>query len=301
MKKYFYILILIGFNCFGQVSSNNSETNNSDDSIPFNQVEQIPLYDNCKNLTKDAQRECMVNEINLHIEKTMQYPLEAKKAKVESKVYCTFIINKEGKINIIEARGKPTSFKKAFENEARRIINTLPKFKPGIHSKELINVKCVVVVEFSLGEKIEIRHNENTPIVVMSDETIVGEPNFEDEAIPFQVVEQIPLFEECKSVELENQRECFQEQMKKHIETQLRYPEHAKQFNAQDRVITLFEINKFGYVTNIKVRSRLNDEFRILFESEAKRIIGTLPQFSPGLQRGKPVVVAYSIPINFKL
>ncbi|UGS20303.1 energy transducer TonB [Flavobacterium cyclinae] len=297
MKKYFYIVVLLSLNCLSQVNSNENQ-----EILSFNKVDVIPIFENCKNEKKDNQRDCVVNLINAHIEKNLKYPEEAKKVNLESKVFCTFIIDENGKVTVTEAKGKPTSFKKAFENEAIRVLNLLPKFIPGKHNDKLIKVQAQYTVEFKLkDDKIEIIDYENTPIVVMSDETIVGEPNYEDEVIPFQVVEQIPLFKECKMVELENQRECFQEQMKKHIETQLRYPEHAKQFKAQDRVITLFEINKLGYVTNIKVRSRLNDEFRILFESEAKRIIGTLPQFSPGLQRGKTVIVSYSIPINFKL
>lgn len=299
MKRYFYSFLLFSFNCLAQ---ENTTSNKNEEILSYNKVDLIPIFENCKNEKHDLQRDCVVNSINTHIEKNLKYPEEAKKATVESKVFCTFTIDEEGKITVTEAKGKPTSFKKAFENEAIRVLNLLPKFIPGKHNNKIVKVQAQYTVEFKLkDDKIEMIDYENTPIVVMSDETMVGEPNFEDDAIPFQVVEQIPLFKECKTVELENQRECYQEQMKKHIETQLRYPEHAKQFKAQDRVITLFEINKFGYVTNIKVRSRLNDEFRILFESEAKRIIGTLPQFSPALHRGKTVRVSYSIPINFKL
>ena len=98
MKKKFYILILIGFSCFGQVNSNNSDSNKNDEVISFNKVDQIPLFKNCKNLKKDLQRDCVVNFINAHIEKNLKYPEEAKKVNVESKVFCTFIIDKKGKV-----------------------------------------------------------------------------------------------------------------------------------------------------------------------------------------------------------
>ncbi|MGB0172412.1 MAG: energy transducer TonB [Flavobacteriales bacterium] len=34
---------------------------------------------------------------------------------------------------------------------------------------------------------------------------------------------------------------------------------------------------------------------------EAVRVVKTFPRFSPGLQRGKPVRVSYSLPMNFSL
>jgi protein TonB len=38
-----------------------------------------------------------------------------------------------------------------------------------------------------------------------------------------------------------------------------------------------------------------------LLENEAGRIIGRLPQMTPGKQRGRPVRVPFSIPITFRL
>jgi TonB family protein len=88
--------------------------------------------------------------------------------------------------------------------------------------------------------------------------------------------------------------------MKKHIEKNLKYPKEAKESKIETRVIVTFEIEKDGKLTNIHTRGR-RSEYQSLFEEEAKRIIELLPAFSPGLQRGKPVVVAYYIPISFKL
>ena len=36
-------------------------------------------------------------------------------------------------------------------------------------------------------------------------------------------------------------------------------------------------------------------------EEEAKRVIGSLPAFIPGKQRGEAVVVSYSLPILFQI
>lgn len=303
MKKYLSILILIGFSCFGQVNSNNSDSDKNDEVISFNKVDQIPIFENCKKEKKDIQRDCVVNFINAHIEKNLKYPKEAKKANIESKVFCTFTIDEEGKITITEAKGKPTSFKKVFENEAIRVLNLLPKFIPAKHNNKIVKVQAQYTVEFKLENTGIIRESEMVaydPEYPVSVEVAEPAEEYLDEAIPFQVVEQIPLFEACKNVERKEQINCFQEEISNHIKKELKYPKEAKKDKIEDRVITIFEFDKNGKVTNIQVKGKKSD-YKALFEAEAKRIIQTLPQFSPGLQRGKPVAVKYAIPISFKL
>ena len=51
-----------------------------------------------------------------------------------------------------------------------------------------------------------------------------------------------------------------------------------------------------GRVADIKTRGPDH-----LLETEARRIIASLPQMKPGKQRNRTVKVPYSIPINFKL
>ena len=163
----------------------------------------------------------------------------------------------------------------------------------------MVKVQAQYTVEFKLENTGIIRVSEaveSYPVSV----TAESYEEYLDEAVPFAVVEQIPLLKACKNVEKKEQINCLNEEIRKHIKNELKYPKEAEKDRIEDRVITLFEIDKNGKVTNIKVRGK-KSEYQSLFEVEAKRIIEALPQFSPGLQRGKPVVVAYSIPINFKL
>jgi len=295
MKKYFYFVVLLSLNCLSQVNSNENQ-----EILSFNKVDVIPIFENCKNEKRDNQRDCVVNLINAHIEKNLKYPEEAKRVNLESKVFCTFIIDESGKVTVTEAKGKPTSFKKAFENEAIRVLNLLPKFNPAKHNNQVVKVQAQYTVEFKLENSDIIRVNETIESYPVS--VIAAEPAEEylDEAIPFAVVEQIPLFESCKPEDKKDQMNCFQEEISKHIKKELKFPKEAKKNKVENRVITLFEIDKNGKVTNIRVRGKKTD-YQQLFEAEAKRIIESLPQFSPGLHRGKPFKVSYSIPINFSL
>lgn len=294
MKRHFYLFFLFSFSCYGQVNSNENQ-----EILSYNKVDVIPIFENCKKEKRELQRDCVVNFINSHIEKNLKYPEEAKKVNIESKVFCTFTIDENGKVTVTEAKGQPTSFKKAFENEAIRVLNLLPKFIPAKHNNQIVKVQAQYTVEFKLENSGIIRVNEiveSYPVSV----TAESYEEFLDEAVPFAVVEQIPLFEVCKNVDKKDQMNCFQEEISKHIKKELKYPKEAKKNKVEDRVVTVFEIDKQGKVTNIHARGKKSN-YKALFEEEAKRIIQTLPPFSPGLQRGKAVVVKYSMPITFKL
>ena len=143
---------------------------------------------------------------------------------------------------------------------------------------------------------VEIKASDLDKVIVVK----VSDTDAIDEAIPFAVVEQIPLFENCKSVEKKDQINCFYEEMEKHVKKHLKYPKEAKKNNIESRVSAHFEIDINGKVTNIQVRGK-QSEYKSLFEEEAKRIISLLPNFIPATQRKKPVAVKYAIPINFKL
>ena len=143
---------------------------------------------------------------------------------------------------------------------------------------------------------VEIKASDLDKVIVVK----VSDTDAIDEAIPFQVVEQIPLFKNCKTVEKKDQMNCFYEEMEKHVKKHLKYPKEAKKNNIESRVSVHFEIDKNGKVTNIQARGK-QTEFKSLFEEEAIRIISLLPDFIPATQRKKPVAVKYAIPITFKL
>ena len=119
-------------------------------------------------------------------------------------------------------------------------------------------------------------------------------PNQDDVDVPFAEVEKVPVFPGCEDAE--NRRDCFQQQMQKHIGKNFNYPEEAIEKGIQGRVNIMFIIQKDGSIGNVRMRSP--DK---ILEAEAARIISLLPKMAPGEHKGKKVRVPFSIPITFKL
>lgn len=114
--------------------------------------------------------------------------------------------------------------------------------------------------------------------------------------VPFAIIEDAPLFPGCERVKKSERKQCFQESIQKHINRNFRYPEISQEMGVQGRVFVSFVISKDGSITSIQTRGPDKN-----LEKEAARIIGKLPQMTPGKQRGRPVRVPFSIPITFKL
>ena len=113
-------------------------------------------------------------------------------------------------------------------------------------------------------------------------------------AVPFAVVEEVPIFPGCENAL--DKKACFQEKMISHIKKHFNYPKEAQDLGIQGRVSLIFTIDTDGSITNIRKRGP-----HVLLENEAERIINRLPKMQPGKQGGKAVKVPFSIPITFKL
>jgi protein TonB len=141
---------------------------------------------------------------------------------------------------------------------------------------------------------IESTETDRDEIIEVEDVVIEEEEEIID--VPFAVIEDVPVFPGCEDVEKNQLRNCFQEQMNKHIKRNFRYPEIAQEMGIQGRVFVNFIISEDGSITNIRMRGPDKN-----LEGEAKRIISLLPNMTPGKQRGRPVRVPFSIPIVFRL
>jgi periplasmic protein TonB len=158
-------------------------------------------------------------------------------------------------------------------------------------------VEDVEDIEETFIESTETDQDEKIKdYVPVSISDVYGESLEEDVQVPFAVIEEVPIFPGCEKGTKAQIKACFQRKMQEHIFKHFKYPESALDMGIQGRVSVMFIIDTKGYVTEL--RSRGPDK---ILEKEAERILALLPQMKPCMQRGKPVKVAYSVPIMFKM
>ena len=83
----------------------------------------------------------------------------------------------------------------------------------------------------------------------------------------------------------------------KWIANELKYPAIAQENGVQGRVTVRFTINADGSVVDPVVVRGVDPHL----DKEALRVIGKMPKWKPGKQRGKAVRVSYNLPVRFKL
>ena len=122
-------------------------------------------------------------------------------------------------------------------------------------------------------------------IVDYREEEVVEE-EVEEEAIPFQLVEEKPSFNGGDANEFS-----------KWVNSRLVYPEIAKENGVQGRVTLQFTVESDGRVTNVRVLRGVDESL----DKEAVRVIQSSPKWTPGKQRDRAVKVTYQFPVIFQL
>ena len=98
-----------------------------------------------------------------YFKKNLRYPAEAKKAGTQGRVVVQFFVNKDGSIsNVKVLRGVDP----ALDAEAIRLVNSMPKWKPGMQKGKAVTVKYTVPVLFSLDELDEKVRQKNLTLIM---------------------------------------------------------------------------------------------------------------------------------------
>ncbi|AZJ31314.1 MULTISPECIES: energy transducer TonB [Tenacibaculum] len=266
------------------------------EKVPFNLVEEIPLFSKCNNVPLIKQAKCFETNMTKHIIKNFNYPQDAIEAGIQGRVLVQFTINEQGNVEDILLRGPKGG--ESLEKEAERIINNLPNFIPGKHNGRTVKVKYGVPITFKApGASNNSSSSTTSKVVAKKSSNVVKEKTITD-FVKFVEVQSIPQFKACTKVPDMQKLTCFNERMVSHIQRNFNYPAAAAEQNIEGRVWVRFIIDKKGEVTNIKMKGPKDGH---LLEQEAKRMVSKLPKFVPGEHNGKTANVEYYIPVNFKL
>ena len=152
--RYIYLLFipLISFTQINEQSKLNLE-NEKEKIIKFSEVESAPFYiDWCtSNLAVEKIRECTDSGIKLFAKQNFNTGL-ANELKLSGfqRITSAFTIDKNGDIINIRVRGTHPQL----EEEAVRVINLLPKMKPGIQLGKTVIVPYSLPIIFEVKKEV---------------------------------------------------------------------------------------------------------------------------------------------------
>ncbi|PKQ60435.1 hypothetical protein BZG02_19425 [Labilibaculum filiforme] len=203
-----------------------------------------------------------------YIAENVKYPAEAIKNNIRGRVFVTFVVTKDGNVDQSRVvRGVEPSL----NAEAVRVINTIPKWKPGKQRGQAVNVAYTVPINFDFEDDTTKEEEERKASSDSKGEQI------------FVKVEKMP------------QYPGGSEALLAYIEESTVYPSVAFVNGIKGRVFVTFVVNKEGDVDQARVVRGVETTL----DAEALRVVKSLPKWTPGYEKGKAVSVSYTVPINF--
>ncbi|WP_445714823.1 energy transducer TonB [Flavobacterium sp.] len=119
-----------------------------DEEVPFAVIEDVPVFPGCEKVEKSKRLDCFMQQMAKHIKKNQQYPERAAEDNIQGRVSVLFVIDKDGSITNVQVRGPKGG--ELLEKEAKRVIEKLPKFKPGMQRGKPVKVKYSQPITFKL-------------------------------------------------------------------------------------------------------------------------------------------------------
>lgn len=158
-------------------------------------------------------------------------------------------------------------------------------------SVSYINMKTkeLTITEKLIGKIKSLKVYLEGEITTKTQEVVVvgygGGEEASDEVPVFRVVEEMPEFPGGMG-------ECL-----KFLGKNIKYPVEAQKAGVQGKVIVQFVVEKDGNIANPKVVRSIDPDL----DGEAIRVISIMPKWKPGMQKGQPVRVKYTVPVTFRL
>jgi protein TonB len=151
---------------------------------------------------------------------------------------------------------------------------------------QVVEVLNIVDNNTDIDDELQIEDTEADDNTVVNVAPIVQQKEEQTEEQPvFFIVEDMPEFPGGDLA------------LRKYIANAIKYPVIAQENGIQGKVYVNFVVNTDGSVTNAKIARGVDPSL----DKEALRVINSLPKWKPGKQRGKPVRVSFTVPINFVL
>jgi protein TonB len=120
-----------------------------DIEVPFAVIENVPIYPGCESGSNDAKRKCMSDKISKFVQKKFNTDLAGDLGLTgRQRINVIFKIDKNGNVTGVRSRAPHPRL----EKEAARVINMLPKMKPGKQRGKAVTVPYSLPIVFQVQD-----------------------------------------------------------------------------------------------------------------------------------------------------
>ena len=240
--------------------ANKMENQNNDVALITNEIPYDAVELQPTFRGKDAKQ--FVKWVNSKI----KYPEGAVKQGIEGRVIVNFVIDTDGSVVDVNVLNRVDSL---LAEEAVRVVSSSPKWEPGMQQGKHVKVSCTFPVEFRLKGKER------------------------------KIVPSLPEIEVLPTFKKEDPYTRFAQ----YVHWNTRYPmkdlmvRSVVPFKKSGALVLVgFVVSKDGSVEDVKVIKSSGKE---AYDKAAVNVIKKSPKWGPGMDKGVPVDVEYSIIIQF--
>ena len=166
-----------------------------------------------------------------------------------------------------------------------------PPPPPAVAPQVIEIVEDEVEIEETVIESTETDQTEE----IVEVEEVMVEDIYEDVEVPFSVIENVPEYPGCEKGTNAQKRKCMSDKIAKFVQRKFNTDlANDLGLTGKQKISVVFKIDKKGNVTGVRSRAP-----HPRLEKEAARVINLLPKMKPGRQRGRAVIVPYTLPITF--
>ncbi|MBO9727585.1 MAG: TonB family protein [Chitinophaga sp.] len=201
-----------------------------------------------------------------YLARNIRYPKTAQVKNTAGTIFVQFVVDKDGTIKQVKTVGKKHG--DGLEEEAVRVVKSMPKWKPGRQNGRNVAVQFNLPIRFML----EPAKVQFTP------------PTSHEEIFTF--VEEPPIFP------------GGEEALAKYLSKNIKYPRDAQEHGTKGTVFVQYIINSDGTIKDVATVGAKKGNG---LEDEAIRVVKAMPKWKPGKQNGRLVAVQYNLPIRFTL
>ncbi|MBC6699850.1 TonB family protein [Hymenobacter sp. BT190] len=210
-----------------------------------------------------------MDSLRAYIQQHVKYPAQALREQVEGRVFVQFVVDTKGLVREVQVQ---KGLGAGCDEEAVRVVTSLPRFEPGKQNGQQVPVYLTVSVAFNLTPP---RSSDLMELPAPS----IAAPQPELEKV-YAYAEQMPTLSGSTS-------------LPDALQQLLQLPPEIQEGYFGGTVVLRFVVQPTGTIANLKVVRGLCTEC----DTAALTAARALPSFVPGRQNGRAVAVQLSVPV----